>query len=162
MALLKKLFNNKKEIDEVAAIMTGELKSISDAPDPAFAQKLMGDGYVIFPNSGEVVAPFDGKITMVYPTKHVIALTSNSGLEVLIHIGLDTVKLNGEGFELLAQVDDDVKKGQQILKVDLEFIKSKNLLTATPVVITNLNERTIEIDRLGDVIAGEVVLKIEK
>lgn len=161
MALLKNLFNSKKEIEEIAAIMTGEIKPITEAPDPAFAQKLMGEGYVVFPSRGEVVAPFDGKISMIYPTKHAIALTSNSGLEILIHIGLDTVKLNGEGFELFIEIDDEVKKGQKILKVDLEFIRSKNLLTATPVVITNLNEREMEFEKFGDVVLGDTILRVQ-
>lgn len=161
MSFLKSLFRSKESSKELASVMTGEVKTITEAPDPAFAQKLLGDGFVIFPTSGEVVAPFDGKVTMIYPTKHAIGLTSNSGLEVLIHIGLDTVNLEGQGFELLVQVDDKVKSGQQILKVDLDFIKSKEMETATPVVITNLDGQAVELKKTGNVCAGEVVLNVK-
>jgi len=149
------------EVAEVASVMTGEVRPITEAPDPTFAQKLLGDGFVVFPTKGEVVAPFDGKLTMVYPTKHAIALTSNNGLEVLIHIGLDTVTLNGEGFELLAKEGDEVKKGQIILNADLKFIKSKEIEIATPVIITNLNEQVLDLKKTGSVEAGDIVLSIK-
>ena len=141
--------------------MTGEVKPITEAPDPTFAQKLLGDGFVVFPTKGEVVAPFDCKITMIYPTKHAIALTSNNDMELLIHIGLDTVTLNGEGFELLVKEGDIVKRGQTILKVDLAFMESKEIQMATPVIITNLNEQVIELKKTGSVRAGEIVLDIK-
>lgn len=150
-----------KAISEVASVMTGEVKAITEAPDPTFAQKLLGDGFVVFPTKGEVVAPFDGKIEMVYPTKHAIALTSNNGMEVLIHIGLDTVTLNGQGFELLVKEGDTVKRGQTILNVDLSFMESKEIQMATPVIITNLNEQVIELKKTGSVKAGEIVLDIK-
>lgn len=161
MSFIKSLFSNKESIKEVTSVMTGVVKDITEAPDQAFAQKLLGDGFVVFPTSGEVVAPFDGKIAMVYPTKHAIGLMSDSGLEVLIHVGLDTVNLEGQGFELLVQVDDKVRRGQKILKVDLEFIKSKEMETATPVIITNLNGQAIELKKTGNVSAGEVVLIVK-
>lgn len=98
---------------------------------------------------------------MIYKTKHAIALTSNSGLEVLIHIGLDTVNLNGGGFELLVKEGDNVKMGQTILNVDLDFMKSKKIQMATPVIITNLNEKVITLKKTGNVKAGEIVLDIK-
>lgn len=98
---------------------------------------------------------------MIYKTKHAIALTSNSGLEVLIHIGLDTVNLNGGGFELLVKEGDNVKMGQTILNVDLDFMKSKKIQMATPVIITNLNEKVITLKKIGNVKAGEIVLDIK-
>ncbi|NSB12337.1 beta-glucoside-specific PTS transporter subunit IIABC [Clostridium beijerinckii] len=153
--------NDAETISEIASVMTGEVNAITEAPDSTFAQKLLGDGFVVFPSNGTVVAPFDGKITMIYKTKHAIALTSNSGLEVLIHIGLDTVTLNGEGFELLVKEGDNVKMGQTILNVDLDFMKSKEIQMATPVIITNLNEKVITLKKTGNVKAGEIVLDIK-
>ena len=146
---------------EIASVMTGEVKGITEAPDQTFAQKLLGDGFVVFPSSGKVVAPFDGKITMIYKTKHAIALTSNNGIEVLIHIGLDTVTLNGEGFDLLVKEGATVKRGQTILNVDLALMKSKGIQMATPVIITNLNEQMLNFKKTGNVEAGEIVLDIK-
>lgn len=153
--------SDTKAITEVASVMTGEVKAVTEAPDPTFSKKLLGDGFVVFPTSGEVVAPFDGKVIMVYKTKHAIALTSNNGMEVLMHIGLDTVNLNGEGFEILVKEGDTVKRGQTILKVDLNFMKSKEIQMATPVIITNLNEQVIELKKTGNVKAGEIILSVK-
>lgn len=161
MLLFKNLFGGKQISEEIASVMTGEVKTITEAPDPVFAQKQLGDGFVVFPTSGKVVAPFDGKIVMVYPTKHAIAIISKNGTEVLIHIGLDTVNLDGEGFEMLVKQGDKVKRGQLILNVDLKFMELKKIQMATPVVITNLNEHTIELKKTGNVNAGEIVLSIK-
>ena len=150
-----------KSISEVASVMTGEVKAITEAPDQIFAQKLLGDGFVVFPSNGKVVAPFDGKISMIYKTKHAIALTSNNGIEVLIHIGLDTITLNGEGFELLVKEGDTVKRGQPILNADLALMKSKEIQMATPVIITNLNGQVLDLKKTGSVLAGEIVLDIK-
>lgn len=147
--------------NEIASVMEGEVKSITEAPDQTFAQKLLGDGFVVFPSDGKVVAPFDGKVTMIYRTKHAVALTSNNGIEVLVHIGLDTVTLNGEGFELLVKEGDTVKRGQSILNVDLNLMKSKEIQMATPVIITNLDEQVINLKKTGNVKAGEIVLDIK-
>ena len=116
---------------------------------------------MVFPTSGEVVAPFDSKIVMVYPTKHAIAIISKNGTEILIHIGLDTVNLDGEGFELFVKEGDEVKRGQLILNVDLKFMELKKIQMATPVVITNLNGHTIELKKTGNVNAGEIILSIK-
>lgn len=161
MSLFKNLFGSKEILKEVSSVMTGELKELTEAPDPVFAQKLLGDGFVVFPTSGKVVAPFDGSIVMIYPTKHAIAVTSKSGLEVLIHIGLDTVNLNGEGFKLLVKEGEEVKKGQPILNVDLNFLAQKSIQTATPVIVTNLNGQEIQLKKTGNVQAGEVVINIK-
>lgn len=160
MSIFKKIFKEDKGIKEIASIMSGEVKDISYAPDPVFAEKFMGDGFVVFPTSGEIVAPVDGKVIMIYETKHAVAFRSDLGVEVLIHIGMDTVKLGGVGFEVLIEEGDKIKKGQSILKVDLEYIKSQGLETATPVVITNLGEGKVEMIKIGKVNAGDNVLSI--
>ncbi|MEQ8155211.1 MAG: PTS glucose transporter subunit IIA [Clostridiaceae bacterium] len=152
----------KKALKEVAAVMNGDVKPITESPDPVFAQKMMGDGYVIIPSDGKVIAPFDGKVATAFPTKHAVGLVSNDGVELLIHIGLDTVSLNGEGFKIFVKADDTVKKGDTLLQVDLDFIKSKGLQTATPVVVTNLSDdQTMELKKTGNVTAGETVLVIK-
>lgn len=145
----------------LAAVMNGEVKPITEAPDPVFSQKMMGDGYVLFPTDGTVVSPVDGKIETVFPTKHAVGITSNNGLEIIIHIGLDTVQLNGEGFEVFVAAGDKVTKGQKLVQVDLAAIGSKVPSTATPVVITNLGDKTIELTGSGTVSAGDDVLTVK-
>ena len=123
-----------------ATPITGKVCDISESPDPAFAGKIMGDGFVVFPEDNVVYAPCDASVEVVFPSKHAIGLKSEKGVELLIHVGLDTVSLNGEGFTTFVEVGDKVKKGQKLLEFDAEFIKSKGLQTATPVVITNMSE----------------------
>ncbi|MEH7098109.1 PTS sugar transporter subunit IIA [Neobacillus vireti] len=95
------ILNNKSLVEEVFSPLDGEIVSLSEVPDPVFAQKLIGDGVVIVPKSGKMVSPVNGQVIQVFPTKHAIGIKTKSGLEILIHIGLETVELNGEGFEVL-------------------------------------------------------------
>lgn len=119
------------------APITGKSVPLSEVPDPVFAEKMTGDGVAIMPEDDIVVAPADGELTLVFNTKHAFAMTLDNGIELLIHFGLETVSLNGEGFETLAKQGDRLKAGDPILKVDREFLKSKGLQTITPVLITN-------------------------
>lgn len=119
------------------APITGKAVPLSEVPDPVFAQKMTGDGVAIIPEDDTVVAPADGELTLVFGTKHAFAMTLENGVELLIHFGLETVSLNGEGFETLVEQGTKVKAGDPILKVNREFIKSKELPTITPVLITN-------------------------
>src|SRR5699024_1205666 len=115
----------------------GEIIDISEVPDKVFSEKMMGDGIAIIPETGEVVAPFDGKLKMTFTTKHAIGLESTESVELLIHFGLETVKLEGEGFEILAEAETDIIKGQPLVKVDLDYIKEHADSTVTPIVVTN-------------------------
>lgn len=101
---------------------------------------MVGDGFAVIPDRGEIVSPVDGVITTIFPTKHAIGITSKSNLEILIHIGVDTVALNGEGFESFVETGDEVKAGTKLLKVDFEGIKDKVPSIISPVVFTNLDE----------------------
>jgi PTS system D-glucosamine-specific IIC component len=118
----------------------GELMSITEVPDAVFSEKMMGDGFAILPSEGTVVSPVDGKIINLFPTKHAIGILSDSGREILIHIGIDSVKLKGEGFEVSIEENEHVKAGQPLLKVDLDFVKNHTPSIITPVVFTNLKE----------------------
>ncbi|SDX39604.1 PTS system D-glucose-specific IIA component, Glc family /PTS system D-glucose-specific IIB component, Glc family /PTS system D-glucose-specific IIC component, Glc family [Marininema mesophilum] len=139
--------------DEIAAPMNGKILSISDVPDEVFAGKMMGDGFAIEPTDGTVVSPVDGKIVNVFPTKHAIGIQADNGMEILLHVGIDTVQLDGEGFELFVKQDDHVTKGQKLLTVDLDIIKNKAKSIITPVVVTNMTEgEKLEILREGDTI----------
>ena len=121
----------------------------------------MGDGVAIIPETGEVVAPFDGKLKMTFPTKHAIGLESNDGVELLIHFGLETVKLEGKGFEILAEADTDIVKGQPLMKVDLDFIKENADSTITPIVVTNLGDASLEVLTTGTVEQGDKILVVK-
>lgn len=120
--------------------MTGLVKELSQVADAAFSEGLLGTGVAIEPTDKQVVAPFNGVVTTLFPTKHAIGITSDDGLELLIHIGLNTVQLNGEGFTSLVKQGDRVKQGDQLLEVDIEGIQAKGYSLETPIVITNSND----------------------
>jgi len=122
---------------KLVAPMTGKSLPLSETPDPVFAQKMAGDGLAMMPEADIVVAPADGELTLVFNTKHAFAMTLENGVELLVHIGIETVTLNGEGFEQLVEAGTKVKAGDPIIKVDREFIKSKGLPLITPLLITN-------------------------
>lgn len=144
--MLKGLFKKKNitQIEEIFAPLYGDIIPLSKVPDPVFSKKMMGDGIAIIPKSGKVVSPVNGQVIQVFPTKHAIGIRSERGLELLIHIGLETVELNGEGFEVLVNTDEPIKAGDPLVKVNLEYSKSKNKDIVTPIIITNM-EKVLEI-----------------
>ncbi|HHW5349608.1 TPA: glucose-specific PTS transporter subunit IIBC [Staphylococcus aureus] len=123
----------------VHAPLTGEVTPLSEVPDQVFSEKMMGDGIAIKPSQGEVRASFNGKVQMIFPTKHAIGLVSDSGLELLIHIGLDTVKLNGEGFTLHVEEGQEVKQGDLLINFDLDYIRKHAKSDITPIIVTQGN-----------------------
>lgn len=123
----------------VHAPLTGEVTPLSEVPDQVFSEKMMGDGIAIKPSQGDVRAPFNGKVQMIFPTKHAIGLVSDSGLELLIHIGLDTVKLNGEGFTLHVEEGQEVKQGDLLINFDLDYIRKHAKSDITPIIVTQGN-----------------------
>ncbi|RDZ12788.1 PTS glucose transporter subunit IIA [Priestia megaterium] len=145
--MLKGLFKKKNitQIEEIFAPLYGDIIPLSKVPDPVFSKKMMGDGIAIIPKSGKVVSPVNGQVIQVFPTKHAIGIRSERGLELLIHIGLETVELNGEGFEVLVNTDEPIKAGDPLVKVNLEYLKRKNKDIVTPIIITNM-EKVLEIE----------------
>lgn len=137
--MLKKLFGKSpKQTEEIfVAPLTGTVKKIEDVPDPVFSQKMMGDGIAIEPTDGTVVSPVNGEIIQFFHTKHAIGIRSNTGLEILIHVGLETVTMNGEGFTGHVKEGDKVRVGDKLITFDLELIKEKATSTITPIVVTN-------------------------
>jgi glucose PTS system EIICBA or EIICB component len=134
----------------------GEIKPITEVPDQVFSGKMMGDGFAIVPSEGTIVSPVDGKIVNLFPTKHAIGILSDTGREILIHVGIDTVNLKGQGFETLVSENDTVTKGQPLLKVDLGYIKENATSIITPIVFTNLSEgESIVINKQGNVDLNE-------
>ncbi|MCM3125793.1 MULTISPECIES: glucose-specific PTS transporter subunit IIBC [unclassified Mesobacillus] len=142
----------------------GEIKPITEVPDQVFSGKMMGDGFAIVPAEGTIVSPVDGKIVNLFPTKHAIGILSDSGREILIHVGIDTVNLKGQGFETLVSENDTVTKGQPLLKVDLDYIKENATSIITPIVFTNLSEgESIVINKEGNVdVKDENIITISK
>lgn len=142
----------------------GEIKPITDVPDAVFSGKMMGDGFAIIPSEGVVVSPVDGKIVNLFPTKHALGILSDTGREILIHVGIDTVNLKGEGFETLVSENDKIEKGQPLLKVDLDFIKKNATSTITPIVFTNLAEgESVTLKKQGNIdLAEENIIEITK
>lgn len=126
--------------EDFASPIKGKLVSLEQVPDMVFSQKMMGDGFAIDPEDGLVVSPVNGTIETLFPTKHAIGIRSTNGKEILIHFGIDTVTLDGEGFVALVNQGDMVTKGQQILNVDIESIKDKVPSIITPIIFTNLKE----------------------
>lgn len=121
------------------APLDGRLVDLRQVPDEVFAGKIMGDGFAIDPVNGEVVSPLNGTVTsFMADTRHAVGITSDEGLEVLIHIGIDTVKLAGDGFVGLVGQNEKVLAGQPLLKVDLERIRDKVPSLVSPIVFTNL------------------------
>jgi sugar PTS system EIIA component len=138
--MLKKLFGKKEEVPKTvlaAAPLTGTVKSLEEVPDPVFSQKMMGDGIAIDPSEGKVVSPVDGEIMQLFPTKHAVGIKAKNGAEILIHIGLETVSMNGEGFEAHVAEGSKVNKGDVLITFDLELVKEKAKSTITPIILTN-------------------------
>lgn len=133
------LFKKKNEV-VVHACVEGQLKDIKEVNDPMFAGELIGKGMAIVPTSHTVVSPVNGTILMVFPTNHALGIQCENGLELLIHIGIDTVKLKGEGFKAFVQEGQIVKVGDVLVEVDFELVKEKGYSTDTLMVVTSVRE----------------------
>lgn len=154
----------KKSIDEVfVSPIQGEIIKIEDSADEVFAAKMLGDGIAIIPTEGKVVSPVEGKITQIFPTKHAIGIESTNGLEILIHIGLDTVFMQGEGFSAHIEVNDVVKPGDLLMTFDLELVKEKAASIITPMVVVN-SDKVKKLDKFYNesAISGKTNVLIAK
>lgn len=131
---------SKEETISVALPLSGFVSSVEKSSDPVFAQKTMGDGIVVIPKDGKVYAPEDAAIEFVFPTKHAIGFTTTNGVSMLVHCGMDTVQLDGKGFQTYVNQGDQVKKGTLLMEFDIEAVKKAGYSIETPVVVTNLKE----------------------
>ncbi len=146
---------------ELAAPVTGQLLALEQVKDQVFSEKMLGDGLAVAPETGEVVAPCDGTLSYVPDTAHAVALTGPHGLEILIHVGLDTVNLAGKGFTAHVKTGDTVKKGQRLISFDKEDLAAQGFDVTTPMVITNGDVVSkMEKAPAGHVAAGDMVLKV--
>ena len=164
MSFFKNLFKGNKEQEvkkeQIVPLTNGELVNISQVPDEVFSSKMMGDGFAMKTSDGIIVSPVEGTIVTVFPTKHGVTINSVDGREVLIHLGVDTVSLKGEGFETFVEENQKVKVGDKLVKMDVEFIE-KNAKSSMPIVVfTNLSVgESVKLVE-GTVKAGELT-KIE-
>ena len=146
----------------ISSPITGMAADLSTAPDEAFAQRMMGDGAVVTPEDPIVRAPEDGEVAYVFDTKHAVGFVTDSGISLLIHVGIDTVKLNGEGFEALVEGGQTVKKGDPMLKLDLDYLKAHAPSVTSPVLCTELEDnQRIRLLKEGPVKAGEALFEVE-
>lgn len=146
----------------ISSPVTGTAAGIEEAPDEAFAGKMMGDGAVVTPKESAVYAPADGTISFVFDTKHAIGFTTDSGLSLLIHIGIDTVNLKGEGFKVLVENGDEVKKGAKIMELDLDYIKKNAPSLVSPVICSELSDnQRIRLLSEGEVKAGDELFAVD-
>ncbi len=146
----------------ISSPVTGLAADLGTAPDEAFAGRMMGDGAVVTPEEGTVVAPEDGEVCFVFETKHAVGFQTNSGIGLLIHMGIDTVKLNGQGFRVCVENGQKVKKGDVLLKLDLEYLKKNAPSLVSPVLCTELEDnQKIRLLKEGQIHAGEALFAVD-
>ena len=145
---------------QLVSPLAGQVKPLSQATDPVFSSGVMGQGVVIEPSQGELVSPVNGTVTVLFPTKHAVGIVSEEGVEMLMHIGMDTVSLDGKGFEAHVEQGDKVVVGQQLISFDMDVIKEAGLVAETPVIVTNQDDfqADVEGDLPRDIKRGEVLM----
>lgn len=153
MGLLNKLFASKPV--DFESPMKGEIISIEQVKDEVFSSKAVGDGFAILPKDGKVYAPVDGVIEVLFPTFHAIGLTATDRNQYLVHIGLDSVKLNGQGFKAYVEQGMNVKQGDLLIEFDVNEMVKHGVDITSPIIITNLNGRRFELIKSGNVEAKE-------
>lgn len=147
----------------ISSPMDGRVVDISEVPDRTFASRMIGDGAAIVPISGDVKAPADGTVSYVFPSKHAVGMKTEDGLSILVHVGIDTVELKGEGFEAFVSNGDVVKKGDLLLRADLDYIRSHASADATPVICSDMRSgvKKVRLIREGDIACGEDLFAID-
>ena len=150
----------KRKVREIKSPVDGQVVTLESVDDEVFSQKMAGDGVAVIPMSNVFTAPIDGTITKIFATNHAYSIKSPKDLEVMVHIGLDTVALEGKGFERLAKEGDEVKAGDEIIRVDLEYIKEHAKDIVTPIIISDESD-VKEIDkRLNIVKRQDIVMEV--
>lgn len=156
--------DDKKDFDgKILAPISGRIVPVEEVPDAVFAEKMVGDGIAIEPNGGDLIlAPIDGKVEKIFDTNHAFSIVTDSGIELFVHFGIDTVQLDGKGFERLVEEGKTVKKGTPIIKYDYEFLKANAKTVITPVIISNIDEFAGLEKSSGEAVAGETkVLEVK-
>lgn len=155
------MFFKKKEVKIVSPVK-GRLISIKDVPDMTFSEEMVGKGVAIIPEKNEIYSPVDGKITTVFITGHAVGITTKEGVDLLIHIGMDTVNLKGEGFEVKVEDGKHVKAGDLLIVADFEGIKAKGYTLETPIIVCNPDDfKNITYAEPGNVEKGDVIMTVQ-
>ena len=166
MGFFSKLFGKNEETlnpNHLYAPMAGTAVPVTEVPDPTFAEGMLGDGIAILPADGKVCAPCDATVDMMFTTGHAVSLTTESGAEILIHVGLETVSLEGKPFKVKVASGDKVKKGQVLMEADLDAIKAAGLNTITPMLVCNSSDFSTFNKTTGkDVTNADVVIELGK
>lgn len=165
MGFFDKLFGKKEKINpnHIYAPIEGEAVAITEVPDPTFAEGMLGNGIAIMPTDGKVCAPVNGTVETMFDTGHAVTLVSESGMEILIHVGLETVGLNGAPFQVMVKNGQAVKKGDILMIADLEAIKAAGLPTITPVLVCNSDDYTTVNTFVGKTVTNDdVVIELGK
>ena len=143
--------------------LTGTVIDLEQVSDAVFSEGAIGKGVAIIPEQGKVVAPLSGSISTLFPTLHAIGIRGDNGIEVLIHLGMDTVNLSGRGFKSFVSQGDYVKQGEQLLEVDLDLLKNEGYETQTPVIITNSGDfGDVSVKKYGEVTYKDELIKVKK
>nr|WP_314464113.1 PTS glucose transporter subunit IIA [uncultured Clostridium sp.] len=158
--MFEKLFRGRKaeEGGRILAVQNGKVVPLEEVPDPVFSQKVLGEGAAIYPEDGKIYSPVSGIIDSVMDMGHALAIMAKDGAQILIHVGLNTVELQGEGFVTHVTAGQKVYSGDLLLEVDLELLKSKGLSTITPVLLLNKDSFQEVIPFIGLAKAGETVM----
>ena len=161
MGFFKKLFG--KSLDGIYAPMAGKAVPVTEVPDPTFAEGMLGNGVAVIPTDGKVYAPCDATVDMMFETGHAVSLVADCGAELLIHVGLETVGLEGKPFTIHVKNGDKVKQGQLMIEADLEAIKAAGLNTITPMLVCNTDSfPTFEVHTGADVTRDDVLIELGK
>ena len=168
MGFFSKLFGKSEKApafsgNQLYAPVAGKAVAITEVPDPTFAEGMLGNGIAIIPSDGKICSPVNGKIETMFDTGHAVALTSDTGVEILIHVGLETVGLNGAPFKLHCKNGDTVKKGQLLFEADLDAIKAAGLPIITPILVCNTDDYPTFKTFIGkDVTNDDIIIEVAK
>ncbi|ALD66019.1 PTS sugar transporter subunit IIA [Spiroplasma cantharicola] len=156
------LFTKNKKL-EVFAPVDGEIIDLSKVEDEVFSEKMLGDGIAFIPENGEFVAPIDGKLVTVFPSGHAYGISNSNGVEILLHIGLDTVSLNGDGFDIKVKQGANIKAGELLVNVDMAKVSKKVPSMNTPLIFTtdSMNGRSFEVLKTGKVKKGDLIIEVK-
>lgn len=151
----------KKKETYIMAPFAGVVTELKEVPDEAFAQKMLGDGFAITPEEKTIQSPCEGEVVQMFSTGHAVGIETKSGLEILVHIGIDTVKLDGEGFTILVENGDKVEVGTPLVEIDRDFVEKEAPSLSSPVIITNMEKvKKVELLKTGKVESGAKILKV--